>query len=147
MDFIVFIDWCISWCSSITFLKLLEYCEESRSLLPFDYYYTLPFALAFTVVVVKKFAPSAEGHGTEKVIEAIHKNSGKIDISVVPVKLFATVITIFSGGSVGKEGPGAQIGASLASFIAMKLRFTAKDRKKLLFVELVQGLLLYLEHL
>ena len=27
------------------FLKLLTYCENSRSVLPFDYYYTLPFAL------------------------------------------------------------------------------------------------------
>jgi H+/Cl- antiporter ClcA len=121
------------------FLKLLEYCEESRSLLPFDYYYTLPFALAFTVIIVKKFAPSAQGHGTEKVIEAIHKNSGKIDIKVVPVKLLATVITIFSGGSVGKEGPGAQIGASLASFIAMKLGFTAKDRKKIVICGISAG--------
>ena len=68
------------------FLKLLEYCENSRELLPFNYYYTLPFALAITVFIVKKFAPSAQGHGTEKVIEAVHKNSGKINISVVPIK-------------------------------------------------------------
>lgn len=121
------------------FLKLLEYCENSRGELPFDYYYTLPFALAFTVIIVKKFAPSAEGHGTEKVIEAIHKKSGKIDIKVVPTKLFATVVTIFSGGSVGKEGPGAQIGASLASFFAMKLNFSAKDRKKVVICGISAG--------
>jgi H+/Cl- antiporter ClcA len=121
------------------FLKLLEYCENSRELLPFNYYYTLPFALAITVYVVKKFAPSAQGHGTEKVIEAIHKNSGKINISVVPIKLLATVLTIFSGGSVGKEGPGAQIGASLASFIAMKLRFSNKDRKKIVICGISAG--------
>ena len=35
------------------FLKLLEYCENSRELLPFNYYYTLPFALAITVFIVK----------------------------------------------------------------------------------------------
>jgi H+/Cl- antiporter ClcA len=97
------------------FLKLLEYCENSRTLLPFDYYYLLPFALVLTVIIVKKFAPSAEGHGTEKVIEAVHKNSGEMKLSVIPVKLAATVITIFAGGSVGKEGPGAQIGAAAAS--------------------------------
>lgn len=121
------------------FLKLLEYCENSRELLPFNYYYTLPLALAITVYIVKKFAPSAQGHGTEKVIEAIHKNSGKINISVVPIKLLATVLTIFSGGSVGKEGPGAQIGASLASFIAMKLRFSNKDRKKIVICGISAG--------
>ncbi|WP_152018594.1 chloride channel protein [Aliarcobacter butzleri] len=121
------------------FLKILTYCENSRSVLPFDYYYTLPFALVITVFIVKKFAPSAQGHGTEKVIEAIHKNSGRINFSVVPVKLFATVLTIFSGGSVGKEGPSAQIGASLASFLAMKLRFSNRDRKKIVICGISAG--------
>lgn len=109
------------------FLKLLEYFEHSRSLLPFEYYYTLPFALVITVFIIKKFAPNAKGHGTEKVIEAVHKSSGKMDFAVIPVKLIATIITIFSGGSVGKEGPGAQIGAATASFIATLFKFSKKD--------------------
>jgi H+/Cl- antiporter ClcA len=121
------------------FLKLLEYAEDSRSILPFDYYYLLPFALVLTVYIVKKFAPNAEGHGTEKVIEAVHKQSGKIDIAVIPVKLFATVLTIFSGGSVGKEGPGAQIGAGVSSLIATQLNFSKEDRKKLVICGISAG--------
>ncbi len=121
------------------FLKFLEYCEESRDLLPFDYYYTLPFALVITVYIVKKFAPSAQGHGTEKVIEAVHKKSGKMNISVVPVKLVATVITIFSGGSVGKEGPGAQIGAAFASYVATLFKFSNRDRKKMVICGISAG--------
>ena len=121
------------------FLKFLEYCENSRSLLPFDYYYLLPFALVVTVVIVKKFAPSAEGHGTEKVIEAVHKNSGEMKLSVIPVKLVATVITIFAGGSVGKEGPGAQIGAAAASFVATLFKFSSRDRKKVVICGISAG--------
>ena len=121
------------------FLKILEYFEASRDLLPFNYYYTLPFALAITVFIVKKFAPSAEGHGTEKVIESVHKNAGEINLSVIPVKLVATVITIFSGGSVGKEGPGAQIGAAAASFIATLFRFSKRDRKKMVICGISAG--------
>ncbi|RXJ67183.1 voltage-gated chloride channel [Halarcobacter ebronensis] len=121
------------------FLKFLEYCENSRSLLPFDYYYLLPFALVATVIIVKKFAPSAEGHGTEKVIEAVHKNSGEMKLSVIPVKLIATVITIFAGGSVGKEGPGAQIGAAAASFVATLFKFTSRDRKKVVICGISAG--------
>ena len=79
-----------------------------------------------TVFIVKKFAPSAQGHGTEKVIEAVHKKSGEINIKVIPIKLFATVLTIFSGGSVGKEGPGAQIGAAAASYIASLFKFSKR---------------------
>ncbi len=121
------------------FLKFLEYAEDSRDLLPFNYYYLLPFALVITVYVIKKFAPNAEGHGTEKVIEAVHKKSGKIDIAVIPVKLFATVLTIFAGGSVGKEGPGAQIGAGVSSFIATQLQFSKEDRKKLVICGISAG--------
>lgn len=121
------------------FLKLLEYFEHSRSLLPFEYYYTLPFALVITVFIIKKFAPNAKGHGTEKVIEAVHKSSGKMDFAVIPVKLIATIITIFSGGSVGKEGPGAQIGAATASFIATLFKFSKKDRKKVVICGISAG--------
>ncbi|WP_320035127.1 chloride channel protein [Halarcobacter sp.] len=121
------------------FLKFLEYCENSRSLLPFDYYYLLPFALVVTVIIVKKFAPTAEGHGTEKVIEAVHKNSGEMKLSVIPVKLIATVITIFAGGSVGKEGPGAQIGAAAASSIATLFKFSKRDRKKMVICGISAG--------
>ncbi|ADG94465.1 Cl- channel voltage-gated family protein [Arcobacter nitrofigilis DSM 7299] len=121
------------------FLKLLEYCENSRELLPFNYYYTLPFALVLTVFLIKKFAPTAQGHGTEKVIEAVHKRSGEMDIKVIPVKLFATVLTIFAGGSVGKEGPGAQIGAAAASFIANLFKFSRRDKKKMVICGISAG--------
>ena len=121
------------------FLNILEYAENSRSLLPFAYYFTLPFALVLTVWLVKTFAPSAEGHGTEKVIEAVHKHDGKINITVIPVKLLATVLTIFAGGSVGKEGPGAQIGAGVASAISSLFKFKKSDRKKLVICGISAG--------
>ncbi len=126
--------------ASVTlFLKILQLSEQSQILLPFNYYYLLPFALLLTVWVVKKLAPDAEGHGTEKVIEAVHKKSGKIEIAVIPVKLFATVLTVFAGGSVGKEGPGAQIGAGMASMVSDFFRFSKEDRKKLVICGIGAG--------
>lgn len=113
------------------FLNILYYSEEHRDALGLPYYFFLPFSLIITVWLIKTFAPSAEGHGTEKVIEAVHKYNGKISISVIPVKLLATVITILSGGSVGKEGPSAQIGAGAASAFASLFKFNNKDRKVL----------------
>jgi len=121
------------------FLQMLQTAENSRSALPFDYFYLLPFALVLTVFIVKKYAPNAEGHGTEKVIEAVHKHSGKIDLAVIPVKLFATILTIFAGGSVGKEGPGAQIGAGVASGVSVLFHFSKEDRKKLVICGISAG--------
>jgi H+/Cl- antiporter ClcA len=121
------------------FLKILSMAEESRGLLPFPYYFTLPFALVLSVYVIKKLAPKAEGHGTEKVIEAIHKSDGKIDIAILPVKVMATVLSIFAGASVGKEGPGAQLGAAASSFVSTLFRFNIHDRKKLVICGISAG--------
>jgi len=121
------------------FLKILQYSEGARGLLPFDFYYLLPVALVLSVWLTKKFAPSAEGHGTEKVISAVHKEDGKINVSVIPVKTLTTVLTIFAGGSVGKEGPGAQIGAGVASVISTLLKFHKEDRKKLVICGISAG--------
>ena len=108
-------------------------------MLPFSYYYLLPFGLMLTVWIIQTFDKNATGHGTEKVIEAIHKEDGYINAKVIPVKLVATVLTIFSGGSVGKEGPGAQIGAGAASFVATLLKFSKQDRKKIVICGISAG--------
>ncbi len=121
------------------FLKILQYSDQSRALIPFHYYYLLPFTLVMTVWLVKTFAPTAEGHGTEKVIDAVHKDYGRINLAVIPIKLLTTVITIFSGGSVGKEGPAAQIGAGVASGLSTMLKFSKQDRKKLVICGISAG--------
>ena len=121
------------------FLNTLHAAEQLQSDFPIPYYFILPFGLMLTVWIIQTFDKNATGHGTEKVIEAVHKRDGQIDVKVIPVKLTATVITIFSGGSVGKEGPGAQIGASAASFFATMFKFSAKDRKKLVICGISAG--------
>jgi len=99
----------------------------------------LPAGLVVSTYLVKTFAPDAAGHGTEKVIEAIHMRSGRIPIVVVPVKLLATVITLSVGGSAGKEGPCAQIGAGITSSMASLFRFNDIDRKKLVVCGISAG--------
>ncbi|MBI4833758.1 MAG: chloride channel protein [Planctomycetes bacterium] len=103
------------------------------------FFLLLPAAFFLTVIIIKYLAPDAEGHGTEKVIEAIHKRSGKIKVLVVPVKLIATVLTIATGGSAGKEGPCAQIGAGLASKFVDIFKFGNTDRKKLVICGISAG--------
>jgi H+/Cl- antiporter ClcA len=84
----------------------------------FDNYYLLLPAAFFLSALVTRLAPDAEGHGTEKIIEAVHKRAAYIKAAVVPVKLLTTIITLASGGTAGKEGPCAQIGGGLASTLA-----------------------------
>ncbi|HTZ11694.1 MAG TPA: voltage-gated chloride channel, partial [Candidatus Margulisiibacteriota bacterium] len=70
------------------FLNILNWSRGFGSHYPY-YFLSLPIALFLSTAIIKYLAPEAEGHGTEKVIEAIHKRSGKIKAMVVPVKLVA----------------------------------------------------------
>jgi H+/Cl- antiporter ClcA len=124
--------------STTVFLKALGFSISAASGYS-HYYLLLPVALFLTALIVKYLAPDAEGHGTEKIIEAVHQRSGKIRLMVVPVKLVATVITIAFGGSAGKEGPAAQIGAAVSSAFSDLLRFDSKDRKKLVICGISAG--------
>lgn len=120
------------------FLKLLEAGISFAG--GYRYYFiAIPAAFVLSVLLVRYFAPQAEGHGTEKVIEAVHRYSGKINPLVVPVKLVATVITIAAGGSAGKEGPCAQIGAGICSTLSDLLRFDDRDRKKMVICGISAG--------
>jgi H+/Cl- antiporter ClcA len=102
-------------------------------------YYLLPLALPACVWLIRTFAPSAKGHGTEAVIAAIHQRSGKVDWLVAPIKLLATVLTLAFGGSVGKEGPCAQIGAAITSLFADILRLDDQDRRRLVICGIGAG--------
>lgn len=124
--------------STALFLKVLTGGIKVASHMPY-YWLLLPLGLIVSTLLVKHFAPDAQGHGTEKIIEAVHRKSGKIKLTVVPVKLLATVITISCGGSAGKEGPAAQIGAALCSGFSDLFRFDNRDRKKLVICGISAG--------
>ncbi len=120
------------------FLKLLTWSTGLSAQFP-NFFWLLPASLFISALLIKYLAPDAGGHGTEKVIEAIHKRAGKIPVLVVPVKLVATVITLALGGSAGKEGPCAQIGAGLTSLFSDLLRFDDHDRKKMVICGISAG--------
>lgn len=124
--------------STAAFLKLLH--AGSAYAASFKYYFLiLPVSLFLSSFVVRYLAPDAVGHGTEKIIEAVHKYAGRIKPLVVPVKLLATIVTISTGGSAGKEGPAAQIGAGLCSVFSDLFKFDERDRKKMVICGISAG--------
>ena len=74
------------------------------------------------VYLVKNFAPEAKGHGVPEVMDAIYYRKGVIRPVVAVVKSLASAISIGSGGSVGREGPIAQIGSAFGSTLGQFLR-------------------------
>ncbi len=91
-------------------------------------------------VLVYIIAPEAEGHGTDAMIEAFHRKGGLIRKRVPLVKIVASAITIGSGGSAGKEGPIAQIGAGFGSFLATILKLTPRKRRILMLAGAAGGI-------
>ncbi len=79
--------------------------------------------------IVYTFAPEAEGHGTDAAIDAYHNKGGFIRGRVPLVKTLASAITLTTGGSGGREGPIAQIGAGFGSFLASRLKLSDRERR------------------
>jgi CIC family chloride channel protein len=77
--------------------------------------------------LIYRFAREAKGHGVPEVMEAVALRGGRIRPRVAVVKSLASAICIGTGGSVGREGPIAQIGSALGSTVGQlfRLRTTA----------------------
>ena len=80
-------------------------------------------------ILVFRFAPEAEGHGTDAAISAVHHNPRGIRFRVVFIKIVASALTIGSGGSGGREGPTGQISAGFASLLARELDLSPADAR------------------
>jgi len=99
--------------------------------------FTRPWALPLVVglgallggIIVFRFAPEAEGHGTDAAISAVHHNPRGIRFRAVIVKIVASALTIGSGGSGGREGPTGQISAGFASLLARELDLSPGDAR------------------
>jgi len=91
-------------------------------------------------VLVFTLAPEAEGHGTDGVIAAYHYRQGQIRPRVPLVKIVTSAVTLGTGGSGGREGPIAQIGAGFGSLFANLLRLRAADRRVLMAAGMGAGI-------
>ena len=86
------------------------------------------------------FCKEAKGTGTDEMIDAFHNHEGKIDTKVPFYKSIATIFTLSSGGSGGKEGPISQIGAGIGVFVANIANAGARARRTLLLSGTAAGL-------
>jgi H+/Cl- antiporter ClcA/predicted transcriptional regulator len=75
---------------------------------------TAGFGALLGALLVYRFAPEAEGHGTDAAISAV-------------LKIVASALTIGSGGSGGREGPTGQISAGFGSLLARVLDLEPAD--------------------
>ena len=78
--------------------------------------------------LVSNFAPEAKGHGVPEVMDAVYYSRGVVRPVVALIKSLASALSIGSGGSVGREGPIIQIGASFGSTLGQLLHVPGWQR-------------------
>jgi CIC family chloride channel protein len=91
-------------------------------------------------LIIQRWAMAAKGGGTGTAVDAFHHRRGAIPLSVPLTKLVASVVTLGSGGSGGREGPISLMGAGFASWFAGVLRLSVRDRRILLAAGIAGGL-------
>ena len=96
-------------------------------------YYLIPVSTIIGGLVsgllIFRFAPEAEGHGTDAAIDAFHNKNGVIRKRVPIIKTIASAFTIGTGGSAGREGPTAQIAAGFGSVLGNIFRAVSQGQK------------------
>lgn len=87
-----------------------------------------------------RYAPEASGGGGDFMIEAFHHRAGLIRRRAIPVKFFASIASLGTGGSGGREGPTMMIGGAIGSAVARLLAVGARERRVLLVAGVAAGI-------
>lgn len=90
--------------------------------------------------VVYRWAPEAEGHGTDAAVGSYHRRGGEIRGRIPLIKALASALTIGSGGVAGREGPTAQISVGLGTSLARWTKLRGQERRDLVLAGMAAGL-------
>lgn len=119
------------------FLKMLD--GAIRFTHSFTLYYAgLPVFLYIIYLLARKVSPKEVDYSTDAVIDKINTHRPIGWISAVK-SLVLAVGTIAVGGSAGKEAPGADAGAGLASVLGRLLHLNLEDQRKLMICGVSAG--------
>lgn len=110
---------------SVLYAKLFALAEQGTHLIyqqaKWPFFIITPVCFVFAWWVVKKFAVYARGSGIPQVTAAIELSSPKenkkinalLSLRIIVVKLISSLVLVFGGGVIGREGPTIQISASI----------------------------------
>lgn len=123
-------------CGASAFIRLISWAWDITAKLgKFNYLVLFP-GLLVSYVLVRVYTRDAKVN----VVEAIHNDFGAVDLRAIPARLLATVITIATGGSSGRETPCAMIGAGLMYALSIVFKADERDCKKLVIIGSAAGI-------
>lgn len=89
---------------------------------------------------IARYAKECRGGGGDAAIEAFHHGNGVVRRRVLWVKPLASIATLGSGGSGGREGPTMLLGAALGSTVGRYLKVSARERRVLMVAGIAAGI-------
>jgi CIC family chloride channel protein len=100
----------------------------------------LPAAGALLAGLLCMLAPETRGGGGDAMIHAFHHQGGVVRRRVIWIKALASILTLGSGGSGGREGPTMQMGGALGSWVGLTLKVSARERRILMLAGVAAGM-------
>ena len=96
-----------------------------------------PAGLVLSVWLTQRVFPGAQGSGIPQVIASLHIHDPKIVASVLSLriatgKVLLTLLGLFSGASIGREGPTVQVSASIMQALGTWLRLPRAEAQRAL---------------
>lgn len=119
------------------FLWLLAEATQGRIDNP-GLVYLLPFAGVAIVMIYHHYGDTASA-GNNLVMEQINQPGAGVPKRMMPLVLFATVITHLFGGSAGREGTAVQMGGSIAQVFVAPFKLDRNDTRILLSCGVAAG--------
>lgn len=110
---------------AVAYTRMFAWAERGTDYIFHHYIYLLliitPFCFIVSWWIVKQFSPFAKGSGIPQVMAAIelctprfmNKVKGLLGIRIVFIKILSSLIMVFGGGVIGREGPTIQIAGSV----------------------------------
>jgi len=90
--------------------------------------------------LITRLAPEIRGGGGDAMIEAFHYEGGQIRSRVIWTKALASMFTLGTGGSGGREGPTMQIGGALGTLVGRVLQVSTRERRILMVAGVAAGI-------
>lgn len=94
----------------------------------------------FAGLIIYYFCKDAAGTGSDEMINAFHNKEGNMSPGLPFFKSIATIFTIATGGSGGKEGPISQVGAGIGVYVSNLVKSGARARRTLMLAGTAAGL-------
>jgi H+/Cl- antiporter ClcA len=119
----------VSGAVAVFYAKLFSFAEHGTAWLFHQNKFLLlvatPVCFLLAWLVVQRYAPFARGSGIPQVIAAIeltnpkhnYKVNSLLSIRIIITKIISSLLMVFGGGIVGREGPTIQISASIFKWI------------------------------